>query len=77
VGADRGLRETAIAFLGIDGWSSSHRSSSATIFVNYQLTELRQPIAPTQAIATFDVELVIRTIASSAGRRRSSCRRFH
>src|SRR6476660_5469441 len=54
------LRETAIAFLGIDGWKFvAPIFIGDTIFVNYRLAELRDSRArPTQAIATFDVELV-------------------
>ena len=54
------LRETAIAFLGIDGWKFvGPIFVGDTIFVNYVLAELRDSRSkPTQAIATFDVELV-------------------
>ena len=54
------LRETAIAFLGITDWRFvGPIFIGDTIFVNYVLTELRDSASrPTQAIATFDVELV-------------------
>ena len=54
------LRETAIAFLGISDWRFvGPIFIGDTIFVNYVLTELRDSASrPTQAIATFDVELV-------------------
>lgn len=54
------LRETAVAFLGIDGWKfSGPIFVGDTIFVNYELVELRDSRSrPTQAIATFMVELV-------------------
>lgn len=54
------LRETAIAFLGIDGWKfRGPIFVGDTIFVNYELAELRDSRSkPTQAIANFDVELV-------------------
>ena len=54
------LRETAIAFLGIDGWKFvGPVFVGDTIFVNYVLAELRDSKSrPTQAIATFEVELV-------------------
>ena len=54
------LRETAIAFLGIDGWKFvGPVFVGDTIFVNYGLAELRDSKSrPTQAIATFEVELV-------------------
>jgi len=54
------LRETAIAFLGIDGWRFvAPIFIGDTIFVDYRLAELRDSRSrPTQAIATFDVELV-------------------
>jgi acyl dehydratase len=54
------LRETAIAFLGIDGWKFvGPVFVGDTIFVNYVLAELRDSRSrPTQAIATFAVELV-------------------
>lgn len=54
------LRETAIAFLGIGDWrfvGPIHVGD--TIFVNYRIAALRDSRSrPTQAIATFDVELV-------------------
>jgi acyl dehydratase len=54
------LRETAIAFLGISDWKFvGPIFVGNTIFVNYRLAELRDSESrPTQAIATFDVELV-------------------
>jgi len=54
------LRETAIAFLGISDWRFvGPIFIGDTIFVNYVLAELRDSASrPTQAIATFDVELV-------------------
>src|SRR4051812_47730930 len=53
------LRETAVAFLGIDGWSfKGPIFIGDTIFVDYTLAELRDSKSrPTQAIATFDVQL--------------------
>lgn len=54
------LRETAIAFLGISDWrfvGPIHIGD--TLFVNYWITDLRDSKSrPTQAIATFDVEIV-------------------
>ena len=54
------LRETAIAFLGIDDWRFLQPIFVGdTIFVNYRIAELRDSKSrPTQAIATFDVEVV-------------------
>ncbi len=54
------LRETAIAFLGISDWKfAGPIFVGDTIFVNYTLAELRDSKSrPTQAIATFDVEVV-------------------
>jgi acyl dehydratase len=54
------LRETAIAFLGIDDWKFvAPVFIGDTIFVNYRIAELRDSKSrPTQAIATFDVEVV-------------------
>ena len=54
------LRRTAIAFLGIDGWKFvAPIFIGDTIFVNYRIAELRDSKSrPTQAIATFDVEIV-------------------
>ncbi len=54
------LRETAIAFLGIGDWRFvGPIYVGDTIFVNYTLAELRDSRSrPTQAIATFDVEVV-------------------
>ena len=54
------LRETAVAFLGIDGWKFvAPIFIGDTIFVNYRIAELRDSRSrPTQAVATFDVEVV-------------------
>src|SRR4051812_31719328 len=54
------LRETAVAFLGIDGWKFvAPIFIGDTIFVNYRIAGLRESKSrPTQAIATFDVEVV-------------------
>jgi len=54
------LRETAVAFLGIADWKFvGPIFIGDTIFVNYRLAELRDSKSrPTQAIATFDVEIV-------------------
>ncbi|MEW9612736.1 MaoC/PaaZ C-terminal domain-containing protein [Shinella sp. S4-D37] len=54
------LRETAIAFLGINDWRFvGPVFVGDTIFVNYRLAELRDSRSrPHQAIATFDVEVV-------------------
>jgi acyl dehydratase len=54
------LRETAIAFLGISDWKFLQPVFIGdTIFVNYRIAELRDSKSkPTQAIATFDVEVV-------------------
>ena len=54
------LRETAIAFLGIDDWRFLQPIFIGdTIFVNYRIAELRDSKSrPTQAIAIFDVEVV-------------------
>lgn len=54
------LRETAIAFLGIDDWKfKAPIFVGDTIFVNYRIAELRDSRSkPTQAIAVFDVEVV-------------------
>jgi acyl dehydratase len=54
------LRETAIAFLGISDWRFvGPIFIGDTLFVNYRIAELRDSKSrPTQAIATFDVELV-------------------
>jgi len=54
------LRETAIAFLGIGDWRFvGPIYIGDTIFVNYRIAELRDSKSrPTQAIVTFDVELV-------------------
>ncbi|HKE38714.1 MAG TPA: MaoC/PaaZ C-terminal domain-containing protein [Casimicrobiaceae bacterium] len=54
------LRETAVAFLGISDWKFvGPIFVGDTIFVDYRIAELRDSKSkPTQAIATFDVELV-------------------
>lgn len=54
------LRETAIAFLGIGDWKFLNPIFVGdTIFVNYEISELRDSKSrPTQAIATFDVAVV-------------------
>ena len=54
------LRETAIVFFGIDDWRFLQPIFVGdTIFVNYRIAELRDSKSrPTQAIATFDVEVV-------------------
>lgn len=54
------LRETAIAFLGISDWKFvGPIFIGDTIFVNYQISELRDSKSrPTQAIAVFDVSVV-------------------
>lgn len=54
------LRQTAIAFLGISDWRfAGPVFVGDTIFVNYAIAELRDSRSkPTQAIATFDVEVV-------------------
>ena len=54
------LRETAIAFLGINEWKFLNPIFVGdTIFVNYEISELRESKSrPTQAIATFDVSVV-------------------
>lgn len=54
------LRETAVAFLGIDEWKFvGPIFVGDTIFVNYSLAELRDSKSrPTQAIAIFAVEIV-------------------
>src|SRR5438477_10780103 len=54
------LRETAIAFLGISDWKFvGPIFIGDTIFVNYRLAEVGDSKSkPTQAIATFDDELV-------------------
>lgn len=54
------LRDTAIAFLGIDDWKfKAPIFVGDTIFVNYRIAELRDSRSkPTQAIAVFDVEVV-------------------
>jgi len=54
------LRETAVAFLGIQDWKFvGPIFVGDTIFVNYFLAELRDSKSrPTQAIASFAVELL-------------------
>jgi acyl dehydratase len=54
------LRDTAIAFLGINDWKfAAPIYVGDTIFVNYSIAELRDSKSkPTQAIAVFDVEVV-------------------
>ena len=54
------LRETAIAFLGINDWRfTGPIFVGDTIFVDYRIAELRDSKSkPTQAIAIFDVEVV-------------------
>jgi acyl dehydratase len=54
------LRSTAIAFLGINDWKfTGPIFVGDTIFVNYRIAELRDSKSkPTQAIVTFDVEVV-------------------
>lgn len=54
------LRETAIAFLGINEWKFvAPLFVGDTLFVNYRIAELRDSKSkPDQAIAVFDVELV-------------------
>jgi acyl dehydratase len=54
------LRDTAIAFLGINDWRFvGPIFVGDTIFVNYRLGELRDSKSkPTQAIAIFDVAVV-------------------
>lgn len=54
------LRQTAIAFLGISDWKFvGPIFLGDTIFVEYRIAELRDSRSkPTQAIATFDVDVV-------------------
>ena len=54
------LRQTAIAFLGISDWKFvGPIFLGDTIFVEYRIAELRDSKSkPTQAIATFDVDVV-------------------
>jgi acyl dehydratase len=54
------LRETAIAFLGISDWKFvGPIFVGDTIFVDYRIAELRDSRSnPSQAIATFDVDVV-------------------
>lgn len=54
------LRETAVAFLGINDWKFvAPLFVGDTMFVNYTLAELRDSKSkPTQAIALFDVKVV-------------------
>jgi acyl dehydratase len=53
------LRQTAIAFLGINEWKfAGPIFVGDTIFVNYRIAELRDSRSqPNQAIAIFDVEV--------------------
>ena len=53
------LRQTAVAFLGIDEWKfAGPIFVGDTIFVNYRIVELRDSRSrPTQAIAVFEVEV--------------------
>lgn len=57
------LRPTVIAFLGISDWRFiSPIYVDDTLFVNYAITEMRDSASrPTQAIVTFDVEVVDQT----------------
>lgn len=57
------LRETAVAFLGINEWKFiAPIFIGDTLFVNYAISELRDSNSrPTQAIATFDVQVVDQT----------------
>ena len=54
------LRETAVAFLGISEWQFvAPLFVGDTMFVDYRIAGLRDSKSkPTQAIATFDVEVV-------------------
>jgi acyl dehydratase len=54
------LRETAVAFLGIEDWRFlGPIFVGDTIFVDYKLAELRDSRSrPTQAVATFQVAVV-------------------
>jgi acyl dehydratase len=54
------LRETAVAFLGINDWKFlGPIFVGDTIFVNYKISELRDSKSrPTQAIAVFDVSVL-------------------
>lgn len=54
------LRQTAIAFLGISDWKFvGPIFIGDTLFVEYRIAELRDSRSkPTQAIATFDVDVV-------------------
>lgn len=54
------LRETAVAFLGINEWKFvGPLFVGDTMFVNYKLAELRDSKSrPTQAVAIFDVSVV-------------------
>ena len=54
------LRETAVAFLGINEWKFlGPIFVGDTIFVDYKISELRDSKSrPTQAIAVFDVSVV-------------------
>ena len=59
-GDRRNLLRIAVAFLGIADWRFvGPIFIGDTIFVNYRLAELRDSKSkPTQAVATFDVEVV-------------------
>ena len=63
------MRETAVAFLGIDGWKFvGPIFVGDTIFVEYELVELRDSRSrPTQAVATFDVKAETGWCARAAG----------
>lgn len=54
------LRETAVAFLGIENWKFvGPVFVGDTIFVEYELAELRDSRSrPTQAVAAFDVRVL-------------------
>ena len=54
------LRETAVAFLGIEDWKFvGPIFVGDTIFVDYRIADLRDSKSrPTQAVATFDAEVV-------------------
>jgi acyl dehydratase len=67
------LRDVAIAFLGISEWKFlAPIFVGDTIFVNYRIAELRDSRSkPTQAIATFDVEVVNQDGAAVQGGRKA------
>ena len=53
------LRETAVAFLGIDEWKFVAPIFIGDTIFDYRIAELRDSRSrPTQAIATFDVDVV-------------------